>query len=291
MLEPSSAGNPLPHDAAVHPDDFVRADPSFSNRAMGGSDVVHDRAVSSEVHDFSHLELLVRRGEDLVRHGAVPLVHAELHPHLIDPLRPYGIGIPRSDAGNAATARLNPGDGDSRVPEIELLSDGHLLVRRELERGPLGLLEPGHDERDVNRLRLAHDDRRDVAAGRALHGTLEDELVLPRDLAAKHTVRSQCAARLAPQDQGTRGRHGLIEREEGEKGLRWLEPDAPAAVADDPPDRAARGPPPLGTAGAPADATPPPLPGFRKVAPSGQLWRPPRARGRRATRRPRTGNT
>src|SRR5207245_9994203 len=55
---PVSPGKPLPHDAAVHADDVVRADPALPDGSLPGADVVDHRAVPSEIHDLSDLEFL-----------------------------------------------------------------------------------------------------------------------------------------------------------------------------------------------------------------------------------------
>ena len=102
-------------------------------------------------------------------------------------------------------------------------------------------------------------------------------------------MRSLCAARLAPKDQGTRGRHGRIERGEGEKGLRWLEPDAPAAVADDPSEPSAQGSPALRTAGASDERVDPGLAGFRQVGPFRFIEEAAQIRGRGEIPQPENG--
>src|SRR5207245_9632095 len=149
-----SPGKPLPHDAPVHADDVVRADPALPDGSLPGADVVDHRAVPSEIHDFPDLEFLVRRGEDLVRHGPVSLVDGELDPDPVDPFRPDGGHILRPRGRDAASLGLHRGDLDSRVSEVERLSHRDVLVRRELEGRALRLVEPGN--RKSTRLNSSH---------------------------------------------------------------------------------------------------------------------------------------
>src|SRR5881397_1049717 len=161
-----SPGKPLPHDAPVHADDVVRADPALPDGSLPGADVVDHRAVPSEIHDFPDLEFLVRRGEDFVRYRPVSLVDGELDPDPVDPFRPDGAHFLRPRRCNPAALGLQRGDLDPRVSEVERLPHRDVLLRRELQGCALRLVEPGHDERNLNRLRLAGDDGRHATAVR-----------------------------------------------------------------------------------------------------------------------------
>src|SRR6059036_841065 len=149
-----SPGKPLSHDAPVHPDDVVRADPALPDRSLPGADVVDHRAVPPEIHDFSDLEFLIRGREDFVRHGPVSLVDRELDSDPVDPFRPDGRHLLRPRGRDAASLGLHRGDLDPRVSEVELLSHRDVLFRRELQGRALRLVEPRHDKRDLDRLRF-----------------------------------------------------------------------------------------------------------------------------------------
>src|SRR5437870_7663766 len=238
---PVSPGKPLPHDAAVHADDVVRADPALPDGSLPSADVVDHRAVPSEIHYLSDLEFLVRRRQDFVRHGPVSLVDGELDPDPVDSFRPDGGHLLRPRGRDAASLSLHRGDLDPRVSEVERLSDRDVLFRRELQGRSLRLVEPRNDERDLDRLGLAGDDRGHAAAIRTFHGPLEDDLVLASDLAAEHAVGSFRPAHVALEDEGAGGGHRPVERRDGEKELRRLEPSVPSAVADDAPEPTSQG--------------------------------------------------
>src|SRR2546422_6452869 len=231
-----SPGKPLSHDAPLHPAEAVRADPALTDGSLPRTDVVDHRAVPPEIHDFADLELLVRRREDFVRHGPVSLVDGELAPHPVDPFRPDGGPLLRPRGRDAASLGLHRSDLDPRVSEVEIVSPRAVLFRRELQGRALRLVEPRHDERDLDRLRLAGDDRGHAAAIRTLHGPLEDDLVLASDLAAEHAVGSFRPAHFALEDEGAWRGHRPDERRDGEKDLRRLEPSVPSAVADNAPE-------------------------------------------------------
>src|SRR5881628_2161350 len=235
-----SPGKPLSHDAPVHPDDVVRADPALPDRSLPGADVVDHRAVPPEIHDFSDLEFLVWRREDFVRHGPVSLVYRELDSDPVDPFRPDGGHLLRPRGRDAASLGLHRGDLDPRVSEVELLSHRDVLFR-ELQGRALRLVEPRHDKRDLDRLRFPDDDRGHAATIRTLHGPLEDDLVLASDLAAEHAVGSFRPAHFALEDEGAWRGHRPVERRDGEKDLRRLEPSMPSAVADNAPEPTSQG--------------------------------------------------
>src|SRR5437867_496452 len=262
-----SPGKPLSHDAPVHPDDVVRADPALPDRSLPGADVVDHRAVPPEIHDFPDLEFLVRRREDFVRHGPVSLVDGELDPDPVDPLRPDGGHLFRPRGRDAASLGLHRSDLDPRVSEVELLSHRDVLLRRELQGRSLRLVEPRHDERDLDRLGLAGDDCGHAAAIRTLHGPLEDDLVLASDLATEHAVGSFRPAHFALEDEGAGGGHRPVERRDGEKDLRRLGPSVPSAVADDPPEPTSQGPGASRTSSRSDERFDPGFPRLRQVRP------------------------
>src|SRR3989454_4488215 len=237
----ASPEKPLPHDAPVHADDVVCADPALTDGSLPRADVVDHRAVPPEIHDFSDLEFLVRRREDFVRPGPVSLVDGELDPAPVDPFRPDGGHLLRPRGRDAASLGLHRSDLDPRVSEVELLSDRDVLFRRELQGRALRLVEPRHDERDLDRLRLAGDDRGHAAAIRTFHGPLEHDLVLASDLPAEHAVGSLRPAHFALEDEGAWRGHRPVERRDGEKDLRRLEPSVPSAVADNAPEPTLQG--------------------------------------------------
>src|SRR5881409_3867317 len=98
-----------------------------------------------------------------------------------------------------------------------------------------------HETRDLDRLRFPGDDRGHAATIRTLHGPLEDDLVLASDLAAEHAVGSFRPAHFALEDEGAWRGHRPVERRDGEKDLRRLEPSVPSAVADDAPEPTSQG--------------------------------------------------
>src|SRR5207247_1615882 len=69
----------------------VAANPALPEGPAFRADVVDDGPVSSEIHDLTDLEFLVGRGYYFVGNRPVSLVHGELDPHLVDPLRPDGV--------------------------------------------------------------------------------------------------------------------------------------------------------------------------------------------------------
>src|SRR5439155_1208692 len=105
----------------------------------------------------------------------------------------------------------------------------------------LRLVEPRNDEWDFDRLRLASDDRGHAPAIRTFHGPLEHDLVLASDLPAEHAVGSLRPAHFALEDEGAWRGHRPVERRDGEKDLRRLEPSMPSAVADDAPEPTSQG--------------------------------------------------
>src|SRR5438093_7133959 len=211
---------PLAHDAPVHADDVIRSDPTLTDGSLPGPDVVDLRAVPSEIHDFPDLEFLVRRGEDFVRYRPVSLIDGELDPDPVDPFRPNGAHFLRPRGRDPASLGLHRGDLDPRVSEVERLPHRDVLLRRELQGRALRLVEPGHDERNLNRLRLAGDDGRHATAVRTFHRPFEDDLVLASDLPPEDAVRRLGATRFAFEDEGAGGRHGPVERRGREKDLR-----------------------------------------------------------------------
>src|SRR3989449_3477070 len=262
-----SPGKPLPHDATVHADDIVRADPALPDGSLPRADVVDYRAVPSKIHDLSDLEFLVRRREDFVRHGPVSLVDGELDPDPVDPFRPDGDHFLRPRGRDAASLGLHRSDLDPGVSEVERLSHRDVLLGRELEGRALGLVEPRHDERDLDRFRFPGDDRGHAAAVRTFHGPLEDDLVLASDLAAKHAMGSLRPTRLALQDEGAWSGHRRVERRDGEKDLRCLETSTPSAVADDAPEPTSQGPGASRTSSRSDERLDPGLPRLRQVRP------------------------
>src|SRR2546422_3477567 len=262
-----SPGKPLPHDATVHADDIVRADPALPDGSLPRADVVDYRAVPSKIHDLSDLEFLVRRREDFVRHGPVSLVDGELDPDPVDPFRPDGDHFLRPRGRDAASLGLHRSDLDPGVSEVERLSHRDVLLGRELEGRALGLVEPRHDERDLDRFRFPGDDRGHAAAVRTFHGPLEDDLVLASDLAAKHAMGSLRPTRLALQDEGAWSGHRRVERRDGEKDLRCLETSTPSAVADDAPEPTSQGPSASRTSSRSDERFDPGFPRLRQVRP------------------------
>src|SRR2546427_755295 len=168
-----------------------------------------------------------------------PTPRREINPKATIPRPTIKLYIDKSAAFH--TPPRNSSHADRRVSEVELLSDRDVLFRRELKGRALRLVEPRHDERDLDRLRLAGDDRGHAAAIRTFHGPLEHDLVLASDLPAEHAVGSLRPAHFALEDEGAWRGHRPVERRDGEKDLRRLEPSVPSAVADDAPEPTSQG--------------------------------------------------
>src|SRR3989475_3960894 len=192
----------LPHDPSVHSDDFVRPDAALPQRPAFRADMVNDGPIPSEIDDLADLEFLVGGREHLVRNGPVALVHGELHPDLVDALRPDGVDRFRRRAIDSTALRFDSRDRDPSIAQVELLSHGHIFVRGELEGGLLGAIDPRHDQRHGNRFRLARDHVGDGVAFRTPNDALEDDFVLPADLASEDAVRHDFAALRTFQNQG-----------------------------------------------------------------------------------------
>src|SRR5207245_4828804 len=112
----------------------------------------------------------------------VSLVDGELDSHPVDPFCPNRGHFLGPRGSDAASLRLYGGDLDSGVSEVERLPDRDVLLWGEFEGCSFGLVEAGHDEGDLDCVRLPRDHRRYAAAVRTLHRAFEDDLVFAADL-------------------------------------------------------------------------------------------------------------